>query len=192
MLPGQRSTLPHAEEKEEEFAYVLEGELLAWIDGEVFPLKKGDLVAFSAGTGITHAIINDSEAEALLLVGGEATKSENRLTYPLNPERREQLKPGKWWEDAPPRKLGPHDGKPKGTQGNADMNKSPIQKGQPPSKLIDARIKELPDWQGKLLSQMRALIKQADPKVVEEWKWGVPVWSHDGLISAPARPTRRR
>ena len=117
MLPGQRSTLPHAEEKEEEFAYVLEGELLASIDGEVFPLKKGDLVAFSAGTGITHAIINDSEAEALLLVGGEATKSENRLTYPLNPERREQLKPGKWWEDAPPRKLGPHDGKPKGRKG---------------------------------------------------------------------------
>jgi hypothetical protein len=62
------------------------------------------------------------------------------------------------------------------------MNKSPTQKGQPPSKLIDARIKELPDWRGKALSRMRALIKQADPEVVEEWKWGVPVWSHDGLI----------
>jgi uncharacterized cupin superfamily protein len=113
MLPGQRSTLPHAEEKEEEFAYVLEGTLLAWIDGEVFPLKKGDLVAFPAGTGIAHAIINDSEKEALLLVGGETTKPENRLTYPLNPERRQQLAAGKWWENPPPRKLGPHDGKPK-------------------------------------------------------------------------------
>jgi hypothetical protein len=52
-----------------------------------------------------------------------------------------------------------------------------------PSKLIDARIKELGDWRGKMLSRLRALIKEADPEVVEEWKWrGVPVWSHDGLI----------
>jgi hypothetical protein len=52
-----------------------------------------------------------------------------------------------------------------------------------PSRLIDARIKELDDWRGKMLSHVRALIKQADPEVVEEWKWrGVPVWSHDGLI----------
>ena len=56
-------------------------------------------------------------------------------------------------------------------------------KGQSPSRLIDARIKELDDWRGKTLSLVRALIKQADPEVVEEWKWrGVPVWSHDGLI----------
>ena len=52
-----------------------------------------------------------------------------------------------------------------------------------PSKLIDARIKELGDWRGRTLSRLRALIKEADPEVVEEWKWrGVPVWSHDGLI----------
>lgn len=52
-----------------------------------------------------------------------------------------------------------------------------------PSQLIDARIKELSDWRGETLSKIRRLIKQADPKVVEEWKWrGVPVWSHDGLI----------
>ena len=50
------------------------------------------------------------------------------------------------------------------------------------SQLIDARIKELPDWRGATLSQLRGLIKQADPEVVEEWKWGGPVWSHDGLI----------
>src|ERR1039457_4897708 len=56
-------------------------------------------------------------------------------------------------------------------------------KGESPSRLIDARIKELDDWRGKTLSHVRALIKQADPEVVEEWKWrGVPVWSHDGLI----------
>jgi hypothetical protein len=56
-------------------------------------------------------------------------------------------------------------------------------KGKSPSDLIDARIKELDDWRGKTLSRLRSLIKQADPEVVEEWKWrGVPVWSHDGLI----------
>jgi hypothetical protein len=56
-------------------------------------------------------------------------------------------------------------------------------KRESPSRLIDARIKELDDWRGKTLSHVRALIKQADPEVVEEWKWrGVPVWSHDGLI----------
>jgi hypothetical protein len=56
-------------------------------------------------------------------------------------------------------------------------------KGESPAELIDARIKELGDWRGKTLSRLRTLIKQADPEVVEEWKWrGVPVWSHDGLI----------
>jgi hypothetical protein len=48
--------------------------------------------------------------------------------------------------------------------------------------MIDERIEELGDWRGKTLSKLRALIKQADPDVVEEWKWNVPVWSHDGLI----------
>src|SRR3977135_1739060 len=63
------------------------------------------------------------------------------------------------------------------------MKKSAATKGESPSRLIDARIKELDDWRGKMLSRVRALIKQADPEVVEEWKWrGVPVWSHDGLI----------
>ncbi len=51
-----------------------------------------------------------------------------------------------------------------------------------PSRMIDERIEELDDWRGKMLSQLRTLIKQADPEVVEEWKWNVPVWSHDGLI----------
>jgi hypothetical protein len=55
-------------------------------------------------------------------------------------------------------------------------------KGKPPSRMIDERIKELGDWRGRMLSRLRTLIKHADPEVVEEWKWGVPVWSHDGLI----------
>jgi hypothetical protein len=63
------------------------------------------------------------------------------------------------------------------------MKKSATSADESPSRLIDARIQELDDWRGKTLSHVRALIKQADPEVVEEWKWrGVPVWSHDGLI----------
>jgi hypothetical protein len=55
--------------------------------------------------------------------------------------------------------------------------------GESPSRLIDARIKELGDWRGETLARVRSLIKEADPEVVEEWKWrGVPVWSHAGII----------
>jgi hypothetical protein len=55
--------------------------------------------------------------------------------------------------------------------------------GEEPSKLIDARIAELGDWRGKTLARVRAIVKQADPDVVEDWKWrGVPVWSHDGIL----------
>jgi hypothetical protein len=63
------------------------------------------------------------------------------------------------------------------------MKKSGSQKSQSPSQLIDARIKELGDWRGEMLSRLRTLVKEADPEVVEEWKWrGVPVWYHDGMI----------
>ena len=63
------------------------------------------------------------------------------------------------------------------------MKKPATPEGESPSRLIDARIKELDDWRGKTLSHLRALIKQAVPEVVEEWKWrGVPVWSHGGMI----------
>ena len=63
------------------------------------------------------------------------------------------------------------------------MKQSGSQKSKAPSQLIDARIKELGDWRGKMLSRLRTLVKEADPEVVEEWKWrGVPEWSHDGLI----------
>jgi len=63
------------------------------------------------------------------------------------------------------------------------MKKTGSRKGKTPSQLIDERIKDLGDWRGKMLSRLRALVKEADPGVVEEWKWrGVPVWSHDGLI----------
>ena len=63
------------------------------------------------------------------------------------------------------------------------MPKSGSEQSKSPSQLIDARIKELGDWRGEMLSRLRALVKEADPEVVEEWKWrGVPTWSHDGII----------
>ena len=63
------------------------------------------------------------------------------------------------------------------------MKKSPSTEGQPASELIDKRIAELGDWRGKTLARMRKLIREADPDVVEEWKWmGTPIWSHDGII----------
>jgi hypothetical protein len=62
------------------------------------------------------------------------------------------------------------------------MKKSAPAKGKSPSQLIDARIKELDDWRGKTLRKLRALVRKADPEVVEEWKWGIPVWSHDGIL----------
>jgi hypothetical protein len=63
------------------------------------------------------------------------------------------------------------------------MKKSGPQTGKSPSQLIDARIRELADWRGEMLARVRALVKQADPDVVEEWKWrGVPTWYHDGIL----------
>ena len=63
------------------------------------------------------------------------------------------------------------------------MKKGAPQRSVSPSELIDARIRELDDWRGEMLSRLRALVKQADPEVVEEWKWrGTPVWSHGGII----------
>ena len=62
------------------------------------------------------------------------------------------------------------------------VRSGPAESAARASHLIDLRIEELGDWRGETLARLRALIKQADPKVVEEWKWGLPVWSHDGII----------
>ncbi|HEV7671044.1 MAG TPA: DUF1801 domain-containing protein [Thermoanaerobaculia bacterium] len=62
------------------------------------------------------------------------------------------------------------------------MKKSAVPEGKTPSDMIDQRIEELDDWRGEMLGRLRALIQAADPKVVEEWKWNVPVWSHDGIL----------
>jgi uncharacterized cupin superfamily protein len=109
--PGRRTSWPHAEEKEEEFVFVLDGHPQAWIDGHLHDLAPGDLVAFPAGTGVAHTILNNSEETVRLLVGGEASKEDNRIFYPLHPARNAQCKEKGWfWEDHPEHELGPHDG----------------------------------------------------------------------------------
>src|SRR5262245_10008181 len=71
LMPGERTSYPHCESGEEEFAYVIEGEVGIWCDGVVYPAKAGDLVAWPAGTGICHTVINEGDAPAVLLAGGE-------------------------------------------------------------------------------------------------------------------------
>lgn len=110
--PGTRSSWPHAEEDEEEFVYVIEGVVDAWIDGDLHRMVTGDFAAFPAGTGICHCFINNGDREALLLVGGEAAKRGSRIIYPLNPSRREDMQESDWWGNAPQRQLGSHDGLP--------------------------------------------------------------------------------
>ncbi|MFA6955690.1 MAG: DUF1801 domain-containing protein [Thermoanaerobaculia bacterium] len=72
--------------------------------------------------------------------------------------------------------------KPVERKEGSSVKKDASQEGKSPSQLIDQRIAELGDWRGEMLARLRAVIRQADPDVVEEWKWNVPVWSHDGLI----------
>ena len=110
LLPGERSSWPHAEEKEEEFVYVLQGKVDAWIDGTIHPMKPGDFAAFPSGTGIAHCFINNTRREVLLMVGGQASTPDNRIYYPLHPQRRDDMPPNEWWHDVPKQELGPHDG----------------------------------------------------------------------------------
>src|SRR5690606_24574116 len=112
--PGRRTSWPHAEKTEEEFAFVIKGKPSAWIDGHLHQLQEGDFVAFPSGTGISHTFINDSDEDAVLLVGGERTKSDNKIFYPMHPKRNEEMREkNALWEDMPRQELGPHSGLPK-------------------------------------------------------------------------------
>ena len=109
LKPGQRSSYPHAESAEEEFAFVIEGRPDVWIDGNLHALEPGDSVAFPAGTGICHSFLNNTSEDVRLIVIGEKPKDENRIRYPLHPAH-EATRPDRWL-NPPQRQLGPHDGK---------------------------------------------------------------------------------
>lgn len=117
MPPGRRTSWPHAESEEEEFAFVLEGTPDVWIDGELFALKEGDFVAFPAGTGIAHTFINNSSSTVRLLVGGDQIIKTNKINYPLHPARNESMKQqDRFWENAPTVLKGAHNGEPNKTE----------------------------------------------------------------------------
>ncbi len=110
LMPGERSSIPHAESHEEEFVFVLSGEPQAWIDGYLHPLKAGYACGFRAGTGIGHSFLNNSSLPVELLVVGEKTKPENRCAYLVDPQEHEKSKIR--WDDYPRRALGKHSGNP--------------------------------------------------------------------------------
>jgi uncharacterized cupin superfamily protein len=112
LAPGRRTSWPHAEEKEEEFVYVLEGTPDVWLDGALHRLEPGDVVAFVPGTGIAHTFLNDTDRDVRLLVVGERLP-DNRISYPRHPNGWEGMAREKVWTDVPDRDRGPHDGVPR-------------------------------------------------------------------------------
>ena len=112
VLPaGRRTSWPHAERDEAEWVYVVAGTVETWLDGHLHTMTEGDFIGYQSRTGITHVTINNSDADALLLVGAEAGRMKNQFWYPLHPHRDKET--GELcWTDHPKLKLGPHDGLP--------------------------------------------------------------------------------
>jgi uncharacterized cupin superfamily protein len=113
--PGHRTDLPHALRDEEEFYFVQEGQVAAWIDGVLFTMKPGDLAGFPSGTAIAHTFINNGDEDAIILVGGERRKLDGRIYYPeVNPQELDSCAWIEEWGDVPKRALGPDDSRPRG------------------------------------------------------------------------------
>lgn len=110
LLPGRRSSFPHAESAEEEFVFVVSGTPDVWLDGHLHRLAPGDAVGFPAGTGLAHTFLNNTDAEVTLIVVRDRPRPANRILYPTRPDRKALR--DDWWDDAPARGLGPHDGVP--------------------------------------------------------------------------------
>ena len=108
LMPGARTSFPHAERTEDEFIYILSGTPDVWLDGHLHRLKPGDGVGFKAGDGLAHTFLNNSDSEVEILVVGDKSRPDNQIVYPRNPEQKSGRED--WWEDAPKRPLGPHDG----------------------------------------------------------------------------------
>lgn len=124
LLPGRRTSWPHAEADEDELVFVLEGYPHVWIDGELHALRPGDAVGFPCGTGIAHTFLNDGEDPVRLLAVGLASRKGNRVHYARHPERNREIGPAHW-HDVPQRPGGPHDGVPAGPA-------TPRREGTPP------------------------------------------------------------
>ncbi|MBV9063439.1 MAG: cupin domain-containing protein [Alphaproteobacteria bacterium] len=111
LKPGRRTSWPHAERDESEFVYVVAGKVDAWNDGWITRMGEGDFIGWKNGTGITHAILNNSNDDAVIIVGGERSRYCNQYWYPFHPSYNKEI--GKaYWSDHPVPRLGPHDGLP--------------------------------------------------------------------------------
>jgi len=111
LVPGRRTSWPHAEGDEEEFTFVLEGSPTAWLDGRLHPLKPGDFVGWPSHTGHAHTILNNSDERAVLFTWGEASRKRSRVWYPFHRKHMQALGEVAWVPDRKPR-FGPHDGLP--------------------------------------------------------------------------------
>jgi len=111
LKPGRRTSWPHAERDEDEFMFVVSGKVDAWNDGRIAPLRAGDFVGWEAATGIAHTVINNSDEDAVLIVGGEASRQRAGIWYPFHPKRNKQVG-DRYWADHPMRVFGLHDGLP--------------------------------------------------------------------------------
>jgi uncharacterized cupin superfamily protein len=109
--PGYRTSRPHAEKCEDEFIYVISGEIDCWFNGKIKRMKSGDSIGFPAGTGVGHSFINNSVSVAELFVAGERTKSENQYHFHLEPQLQIECKE-RWWRDMPAQSLAGHNGLP--------------------------------------------------------------------------------
>jgi uncharacterized cupin superfamily protein len=108
---GRRTSWPHAERDEDEFIYVVSGTVDAWNDGDITPIGEGDFVGWQGGTGIAHTIINNSDGDAVLIVGGERSRLVNQYFYSFHKKYNKEIG-ARYWADHPVHKLGPHDGMP--------------------------------------------------------------------------------
>lgn len=109
--PGFRTSRPHAESIEDEFVFVISGEIDLWLNGRIKKMIAGDSVGFPSGTGVGHTFINNSNSEVELFIAGDRTKKGNQYCFHLESELKEECGQS-WWESMPAQDLGAHDGMP--------------------------------------------------------------------------------
>lgn len=108
---GYRTSEPHAESLEEEFVYVISGEIDLWLNGNIKKMVKGDCIGFPAGTGVGHCFINNYNDDCEIFVSGDRTKPDNQYHFHLDPSLEKECG-DKWWKDMPKQELGKHNGLP--------------------------------------------------------------------------------
>lgn len=108
---GYRSSEPHAESLEEEFIFIISGEIDLWLNGKIKKMSKGDCIGFPAGTGVGHCFINNYKNDCEIFVSGDRTKADNLYRFHLDPSLESECG-DKWWKDMPKQEIGGHDGLP--------------------------------------------------------------------------------